>query len=148
MLGLGLPANKLYPAHYQRKLGLAQLGEAGSGSDSTQKASLEPLTEATPLYKERQTMGNRFTIVAVNGSPHAGIGNTAMMLEMLRPALAAEELSLEVIHLCEHDIEYCIGCDVHGKRPLLDQDHAASSNAAGRRWDHPGLTRLLARRPR
>lgn len=33
-------------------------------------------------------MKEQFEIIAVNGSPHAGIGNTAMMIEMLRPALA------------------------------------------------------------
>jgi len=65
-------------------------------------------------------------IVAVNGSPHAGIGNTAMMLEMLRPALTAEGLSLEVIHLCAHDIGYCIGCGVcmEKGRCWIQDDHA------------------------
>jgi multimeric flavodoxin WrbA len=54
-------------------------------------------------------MESSLIIVAVNGSPHAGIGNTAMMLEMLRPALAENGLSLEVINLCELDIDYCVG---------------------------------------
>jgi multimeric flavodoxin WrbA len=79
-------------------------------------------------------MESRFTIVALNGSPHAGIGNTAMMLEMLRPALAENGLALEVIHLCDRDIDYCIGCGVCMEK--------------GRCWiqdDHAGLVeRLLA----
>jgi multimeric flavodoxin WrbA len=57
-----------------------------------------------------------------------------MMLEMLRPALTAEGLSLEVINLCELDIDYCIGCGV-----CLEK---------GRCWirdDHAGIVeRLLA----
>jgi multimeric flavodoxin WrbA/putative sterol carrier protein len=50
------------------------------------------------------------TIVAVNGSPHAGIGNTALMIEMLRPTLAEEGFELEVINLGGQNIEYCTGC--------------------------------------
>jgi len=50
------------------------------------------------------------TIVAVNGSPHAGMGNTSQMIEMLRPALAQEGFALEVIELAGKNIEYCKGC--------------------------------------
>jgi multimeric flavodoxin WrbA/putative sterol carrier protein len=72
------------------------------------------------------------TIVAVNGSPHAGVGNTAMMLEMLRPTLAAEGFALEVITLGEHRIEYCVGC--------------AFCMEKGKCWipdDHAGIARRL-----
>jgi len=71
-------------------------------------------------------MESSLTIVAVNGSPHAGIGNTAMMLEMLRPALAENGLSLEVINLCELDIDYCVGCGVcmEKSRCWIQDDHA------------------------
>ncbi len=71
-------------------------------------------------------MESSLTIVAVNGSPHAGIGNTAMMLEMLRPALAENGLSLEVINLCELDIDYCVGCGVcmEKGRCWIQDDHA------------------------
>jgi multimeric flavodoxin WrbA/putative sterol carrier protein len=55
-------------------------------------------------------MKNQPAIVAVNGSPHAGIGNSSMMIEMLRPTLVQEGFELEVIHLAELDIEYCTGC--------------------------------------
>jgi multimeric flavodoxin WrbA/putative sterol carrier protein len=55
-------------------------------------------------------MNQRPTIVAVNGSPHGGIGNTSQMIEMLRPTLAQEGFELEVIHLADLDIQYCTGC--------------------------------------
>jgi multimeric flavodoxin WrbA len=79
-------------------------------------------------------MDNRFTVVAVNGSPHAGIGNTALMLDMLRQPLAEQGCGLEIVTLCEHKIEFCIGC--------------ALCMEKGRCWipdDHHGIVeRLLA----
>lgn len=71
-------------------------------------------------------MKEQFRIVAVNGSPHAGIGNTSMMIEMLRPALTAEGLALEVINLCDHEVDYCIGCGVcmEKSRCWIRDDHA------------------------
>lgn len=79
-------------------------------------------------------MTPRPTVVAVNGSPHAGYGNTGQMIEMLRAPLAAEGFALEVITLGEHRIDYCIGC--------------AFCLEKGRCWipdDHAGLVkRLLA----
>lgn len=71
-------------------------------------------------------MERRFTIIAVNGSPHPGFGNTAMMLEMLRSTLAENGLSLEVVNLCEQNIEYCIGCGVcmEKGRCWIQDDHA------------------------
>jgi len=55
-------------------------------------------------------MNQRPTIVAVNGSPHVGIGNTSQMIEMLRPTLAQEGVDLELIQLADLDIQYCTGC--------------------------------------
>ena len=55
-------------------------------------------------------MSSVCTVVALNGSPHAGVGNTALLIEMLREPLAAEGIALETIHLCGSEIEYCIGC--------------------------------------
>lgn len=79
-------------------------------------------------------MDRRFTVVAINGSPHAGIGNTALMLDMLRQPLAEQGCGLEVVTLCEHAIEYCVGCALCMER--------------GRCWipdDHHGIVeRLLA----
>ena len=42
-------------------------------------------------------MSEKPTIVAVNGSPHAGIVNTFMMIEMLRTPLSREGFDLEII---------------------------------------------------
>jgi multimeric flavodoxin WrbA len=55
-------------------------------------------------------MDTKPSIVAVNGSPHAAVGNTALMIEMLRPSLLQEGFQLEVLHLANHNIEYCRGC--------------------------------------
>jgi multimeric flavodoxin WrbA/putative sterol carrier protein len=70
-------------------------------------------------------MFSRPTIVAVNGSPHAGIGNTAQMIEMLRPTLAENGFELEVIHLAGKNIEYCTGCAfcMEKGRCWIDDDH-------------------------
>ena len=65
------------------------------------------------------------TIVAVNGSPHGGIGNTSLMIEMLRPTLAREGFEMEVIHLAGLDIQYCTGCGfcMEKGRCWIDDDH-------------------------
>jgi multimeric flavodoxin WrbA len=71
-------------------------------------------------------MSTKLTVVAVNGSPHSGFGNTAMMIGMLRDSLAAEGIAVETIHLCDRDIAYCIGCGhclEKGKCWIMD-DHA------------------------
>lgn len=106
LLGVGLPLNKFYPDFYQRKLGLEPVSShrpvLGLPQDSA-----EPLK---PSAMKEEAMPNKRRIVAVNGSPHAGMGNTAMILEMLRGPLAEEGLSLEVIELAEKRIDYCVGC--------------------------------------
>jgi len=65
------------------------------------------------------------TIVAVNGSPHGGIGNTSLMIEMLRPTLTEEGFDLEVIDLAGKNIEYCTGCGfcIEKGRCWIDDDH-------------------------
>jgi multimeric flavodoxin WrbA/putative sterol carrier protein len=65
------------------------------------------------------------TIVAVNGSPHAGIGNTSLMIEMLRPTLGQEGFELEVLHLAGLDIQYCTGCGfcMEKGKCWIDDDH-------------------------
>ena len=109
MLGVGLPANRRYPAYYQRKLGLEPAPGGDALTAPLPDAGINPSTEKTTSQEEK-TMPVKPTIVAINGSPHAGVGNTAMMLEMLRDTLTEEGLALEVINLCEKDIEYCVGC--------------------------------------
>jgi len=70
-------------------------------------------------------MSTKPTIVAVNGSPHAGIGNTSLMLEMLRPVVMEEGFELEVINLAGQNIEFCTGCGfcMEKGRCWIDDDH-------------------------
>ena len=55
-------------------------------------------------------MADNAVIVALNGSPHCGIGNTSMMIEMLRAPLLESGFDLEIVSLSEYDIKYCTGC--------------------------------------
>jgi len=132
MLGLGLPMVKRYPAYYQRKLGLTPIGEERTFAESDLKLQrtrqVQPSIKNTKLYNESEEdrkMSDRQTIVAVNGSPHAGIGNTSMMIEMLREPLSGEGFNLEVINLSEHEIEYCTGCAfcLEKGNCWIDDDH-------------------------
>lgn len=112
MLGLGLPLNRRYPAWYQRRLGLTPAEAAPPAPPQPARpgppSDPQPPTPA-PNHKE-EAMSQTPTVVALNGSPHAGMGNSAQMIEMLRPGLAAQGLALEVINLAGQEIEYCQGC--------------------------------------
>jgi multimeric flavodoxin WrbA len=55
-------------------------------------------------------MTEQYRVVAVNGSPHEGFGNTSQMLAMLRENLAREGLALEEIFLSQYQIGFCTGC--------------------------------------
>jgi multimeric flavodoxin WrbA len=55
-------------------------------------------------------MTELYRVVAVNGSPHEGFGNTAQMLAMLGENLSREGLELEEIFLSQHQIGFCTGC--------------------------------------
>jgi multimeric flavodoxin WrbA len=44
-------------------------------------------------------MSPAFQVVAINGSPHMGIGNTGLMIQMIRKGLEKENISLEEIFL-------------------------------------------------
>ena len=70
-------------------------------------------------------MSAKPVIVAVNGSPHAGFGNTSLMIEMLRSPLAEEGFDLEVIDLAVMNIRPCIGCAfcMEKGRCWIDDDH-------------------------
>ena len=70
-------------------------------------------------------MNQKPTIVAVNGSPHAGMGNTSLMIQMLRPTLAQEGFELEVVNLSDLDIQYCTGCAfcMEKGKCWIDDDH-------------------------
>ncbi|MBU4278556.1 MAG: NAD(P)H-dependent oxidoreductase [Proteobacteria bacterium] len=114
MLGIGLPFTKNYPAHYQRKLGLEPVGVVADPLPAEKPpapiSAPIPAQATAPRPIREETMSGQKTIVAINGSPHGGIGNTSQMIEMLRPTLEAEGLALEVITLHDKDIDYCTGC--------------------------------------
>ncbi len=75
-------------------------------------------------------MSENPTIVAVNGSPHAGMGNTTMMIEMLRKPLAEEGFNLEMIYLSEKEINYCYGCGfcMEKGKCWIEDDHRSIVN--------------------
>jgi multimeric flavodoxin WrbA/putative sterol carrier protein len=131
MLGIGLPANKHYPVYYQRKLGLAPVSGLFSESDAAPGKSPAHTsiraTAAGPTRKENVTMTAQPTIVAVNGSPHAGIGNTALMIDMLRQPLSDAGFALEEIVLQDFEIEYCTGCAlcIDKGRCWIPDDHSS-----------------------
>ena len=70
-------------------------------------------------------MTDRKKIVAINGSPHAGIGNTSIMIEMMRPTFEAEGFDIEHIYIAEKSIEYCVGCALCMEKGKcwIDDDH-------------------------
>lgn len=107
LLGVGVPANKLYPSYCQRKAGL-------------------PPTGNIPNPKEDNGMNANRTVVAVNGSPRAGVGNTAMLIGMLQESLAKEGIVVETIHLCDREIEFCTGCGhcMENGKCWIEDDHA------------------------
>lgn len=109
LLGVGVPLNKKYPDYYQRKMGIL------------------PVTEKEPRIEKEKNMETKWTVVALNGSPHLGIGNTSLMIQMIKSALAPEGIDLEEVFLADKRIEYCTGCGVcmeKGKCWRLD-DHRA-----------------------
>jgi multimeric flavodoxin WrbA len=132
MLGIGLPVTRRYPHYYQRKLGLTPLDQSAEGPE-TESASTHPRENHTgikydhrPLEKlEVAKMSEKPTIVAVNGSPHAGAGNTSMMIEMLRDPLAQEGFQLDSVNLAECEIDYCYGCGfcLEKGKCWIDDDH-------------------------
>lgn len=132
ILGLGLPVTRRYPAWYQRKLGLSPMPQDRHRRDrrtgpTAGEAAKPPVTTYSESLERRegQKMSASPTIVAINGSPHEGIGNTSMMIEMLRQPLSKQGFDLEVIYLCQHDIGYCQGCGFCLERGKcwIDDDH-------------------------
>jgi multimeric flavodoxin WrbA/predicted lipid carrier protein YhbT len=55
-------------------------------------------------------MTEQYRVVAVNGSPHEGFGNTSQMVAMLGENLSREGLELEEIFLSQYQIGFCTGC--------------------------------------
>ncbi|MCB2228178.1 MAG: NAD(P)H-dependent oxidoreductase [Desulfarculaceae bacterium] len=109
LLGVGLPFTKKYPGHYQRKLGLEPVSASAPDAPPMAEPPSPALMAASP---KEASMSQNGKIVAINGSPHGGIGNTSLMIEMFRPHLQKEGFELEVITLHDKNIEYCTGCAV------------------------------------
>jgi multimeric flavodoxin WrbA/putative sterol carrier protein len=109
MLLVGIPFNKRYPQFYQRKVGIGpgrdfKRGAGGNFAHAVASQNLKSGKEGV--------MSNPLKVVAVNGSPHQGIGNTSLMTQMMAPVLAKEGIDLEEIFLARKRIEYCVGCAV------------------------------------
>lgn len=105
LLGAGVPLNKCYPGYYQRRLGIAPVHGSARGADG-------PGVAQSSKAEKEEIMSNTLRVVAINGSPHKGGGNTSAMTQMLAPILALEGIDLEEIFLAERRIEYCVGCAV------------------------------------
>ena len=77
-------------------------------------------------------MSDKYQVVALNGSPHEGFGNTSQMLAMLKEHLAGEGFGLEEIFLSQQQIEYCSGCGM-----------CIEKGACWIRDDHKGVVKKL-----
>jgi multimeric flavodoxin WrbA len=140
MAGVGLPITRLYPDYYQRKLGASQgghiAGEPGRAAFAAQAAPAgeAPLAGAGISATVREAgeaapggPRERGVVVALNGSPHCGSGNTFMMLEMLRGPLLELGFRLDIVNLAEREIRYCTGCGFCLEKGAcwIDDDHRA-----------------------
>jgi len=77
-------------------------------------------------------MSKNYTVVAINGSPHEGMGNTSQMLAMLKDGLEPQGLELEEIFLSRHRIEFCTGCATCMEKPAcwIQDDYGAVAKKA------------------
>ncbi|MFZ5451783.1 MAG: NAD(P)H-dependent oxidoreductase [Thermodesulfobacteriota bacterium] len=82
--------------------------------------------------KEEVGMSYQYQVVALNGSPHEGFGNTSQLIAMLKEHLAGEGFGLEEIFLNQQQIEYCTGCGV-----------CIEKGACWIRDDHKGVVKKL-----
>jgi multimeric flavodoxin WrbA/putative sterol carrier protein len=132
MLGIGVPVTRRYPEYRQRKLGIAPAARepdrpvfSPPGVHRDVKRTGTDETTSHHAMKEEREMSPRPVVVAVNGSPHGGFGNTAQMIEMLRAPLEEAGLDLEVIHLGEHEMAFCTGCAFCMEKGAcwIDDDH-------------------------
>ena len=77
-------------------------------------------------------MSKNYKVVAINGSPHEGMGNTSQLLAMLKESLEPQGLELEEIFLGRHRIEYCTGCATCMEKPAcwIQDDYGAVAKKA------------------
>ena len=121
LLGVGVSFNRKYPPYYQRKMGCAPQTVA---SREAMTPSVDGVA-ASPPHKKEEVMSDTLKVVAINGSPHMGIGNTHLLLRMIQSALAEEDVVFEEIFLADKKIDYCIGCAVclEKGRCIRQDDH-------------------------
>lgn len=72
---------------------------------------------------------NTYKILTINGSPHAGYGNTAKVIKMILNSMQSEDIDLELkeIYLSKENILPCEGCTrcfKKGDCSLKDKDRA------------------------
>jgi multimeric flavodoxin WrbA/putative sterol carrier protein len=134
LAGIGAPLNRWYPAYRRRRLGLPPEDVQALTGQAVASRPIISSNNSLEIHpsKEGQKMSRNHRVVALNGSPHEGFGNTSQMLAMLRDALAQEGFDLEEICLSRHRIEYCVGCAL-----CLQQ------GACWIRDDHKGLMNKL-----
>lgn len=123
MLGAGIPLNMYYPAYFQRKSGITPVA-AGQPEEG---AAHHPETPGDRGDIEEVPMDAKLRVIALNGSPHEGIGNTSRMIDMIKAGLAAEGIDLTEISLARKKIEFCIGCAacLEKGRCWRNDDHGA-----------------------
>ncbi len=111
LLGVGIPFTKYYPDYYQRRLGIepVRAPETESRPEPPIPGPLERPAQKEFVGKEENVRNNP-KVVAINGSPHEGVGNTSLMIGMLEEHLNKEGFELEHIMLSRHLINYCTGC--------------------------------------
>ncbi len=145
MAGVGIPITVRYPGYYMRTIGTSQTESAMSEGPKPVSAPSPPASpvssfEAGPeaAKTEAGDTARGGVVVALNGSPHSGSGNTFMMLEMLRTPLLDRGFRLEIVNLAEHDIRYCMGCGFCLEKGAcwIDDDHR---EIAGRLMDASGI---------
>jgi multimeric flavodoxin WrbA/putative sterol carrier protein len=110
--GIGAPLTRWYPAYRRRRMGLPPEDVRALTGQAAATPPVIPSHNSLEIHpsKEEQEMSGNHRVVALNGSPHEGFGNTSQMLAMLGDALAQEGFDLEEICLSQHRIEYCVGC--------------------------------------
>jgi hypothetical protein len=127
MVGIGIPMNRMYPRHYQRKMGLNPVGTSEDGHPGESASAAQ--TTNKPQQEEKMS---QLRVVAINGSPHGAIGNTSQMIRMIGEGLSREGIALEEIFLTDKAIAYCVGCAV-----------CLEKGKCWRRDDHAGITDAL-----
>ena len=149
MLGIGLPFTKTYPAVINASWAWSRLAEAPPAAEEAPALIIEPTPAPAPAPRpiREETMSGQKTIVAVNGSPHGGIGNTAQIdRDAAPPPWRPKAWPWRSSPLHDKEIDYCTGCAVClEKGKMLDSRRSSGlgEKAPGRGRHHPGFAGVL-----